>query len=88
LYPFKAIDETATKSLGINGFTAIVDALKTETPILGSGGITTSDVAAILETGVSGIRVATQITKDFDVMRTFNNLLSASSTDEKRHTFE
>jgi thiamine-phosphate pyrophosphorylase len=88
LCPFKAIDETATKSLGINGFTAIVDALKTETPIHGSGGITTNDVAAILETGVSGIRVATQITQDFDVMRTFNNLLSASSTDEKRHTFE
>jgi thiamine-phosphate pyrophosphorylase len=88
LCPFKAINETATKSLGINGFTAIVDALKTETPILGSGGITTNDVAAILETGVSGIRVATQITQDFDVMRTFNNLLSASSIDEKRHTFE
>jgi thiamine-phosphate pyrophosphorylase len=88
LNPFKAIENTATKSLGVNGFTAIVDALKTETPILGSGGITTNDVPAILETGVSGIRVATQITQDFDVMKTFNNLLSASSTDEKRHTFE
>jgi thiamine-phosphate pyrophosphorylase len=88
LSPFKALEDTPTKSLGVNGFTAIVDALKTETPILGSGGITTNDVTAILETGVSGIRVATQITQDFDVMRTFNNLLSASSTDEKRHTFE
>ena len=42
----------------------------------------------MLETGVSGIRVSNEITKDFDLMRTFNNLLSASATDEKRHTFE
>lgn len=88
LSPFRAIETLDTIALGFNGFTTIVEALKTETPILGAGGITTKDVTAILETGISGIRVSKEITQDFDLMRTFNNLLSASSTDEKRHTFE
>ena len=39
--------------LGLNGFTAITEALKTETPIIGFGGITTDDVTAILKTGIS-----------------------------------
>ena len=76
------------KNIGLKGFSAIIDALKSETPILGAGGIIKEDVASILKTGISGIRVSNEITKDFDLMRTFNNLLSASATDEKRHTFE
>jgi len=41
-----------------------------------------------LETGVSGIGVSEEITRDFDSIKTFNKLLSASSTEEQRHTFE
>jgi thiamine-phosphate pyrophosphorylase len=73
--------------LGLNGYSAIIDALKTETPFIGVGGITTKDVADILETGVSGIGVSTDITQDFDRIKTFNKFLSASSTEEQRHTF-
>lgn len=90
LYPFRAAEteESTALVLGLNGYSAIIETLKTETPILGDGGITTKDVAAILETGISGISVSDEITQDFDVIRKFNKLLSASSTDEKRHTFE
>jgi len=88
LSPFKALETSDIKVLGLNGLTAIIEALKTETPILCAGGIATKDIASILETGVAGIRISSGITQDFDLMRTFNNLLSASSTDEKRHTFE
>ena len=73
--------------LGLNGYSAIIDALETETPVIGAGGITTKDVVDILETGISGIGVSTDITRDFDRIKTFNKLLSASSTEEKRHTF-
>ena len=73
--------------LGLNGYTAITDLLKTETPIIGAGGITTADVTDILATGISGIAVSGEITRNFDSIRTFNHLLSASSTDEQRHTF-
>ena len=88
LSSFKAKEKSDPKAIGLEGFSAIIDALKSETPILGAGGIIKEDIASILEAGISGIRVSNEITKDFDLMRTFNNLLSASATDEKRHTFE
>ncbi len=74
--------------LGLNGYTAIIEALKTKTPIIGFGGITTDDVADILETGISGIAVSEAITQNFDNIRTFNHLLKASATEEQRHTFK
>ena len=76
------------KVLGLNGYNEIIEALKTEIPIIGFGGINTKDVTAILETGISGIAVSDVITKNFDVIRTFNQLLKASSTKELRHTFK
>ncbi len=79
--------DITTKALGLNGYTAIIEVLKTETPIIGAGGITTDDVTAILETGISGISVSSQITRNFDSIKLFNKLLSASSIDEQRHTF-
>ena len=74
--------------VGLNGYTAIIEALKTETPIIGVGGITTKDVTNILETGISGIAVSEEITRDFNTIRVFNQLLNASSTAEQRHTFK
>lgn len=90
LGPFR---ETATKEdtapvLGLKGYTAITDVLKTGTPIIGFGGITTKDVANILETGISGIAVSGEITHDFNTIKVFNELLNASSTAEQRYTFE
>lgn len=90
LRPFRI---TATEAdlgtvLGLNGFTAIIDALKTETPIIGFGDITTDDVADILTTGISGIAVSEAITQNFNSIRTFNQVLKASATEEQRHTFK
>ena len=75
-------------SLGLVGYTAITDILKTGTPILGVGGITTADVSAILETGISGVAVSGAITRDFNTIKVFNQLLNASSTAEQRYSFE
>lgn len=88
--PFKV---TSTKEnlpplLGLDGYAAIIDVLQTETPILGVGGITTADVKAILATGISGLAVSEAITRDFNCIKTFNELLGASSTDEQRHSFK
>jgi thiamine-phosphate pyrophosphorylase len=90
LGPFRAstTKENTPPVLGINGYTAITDILKTGTPIFGVGGITTADVAAILEAGISGLAVSADITRDFDSIRVFNQLLNASSTAEQRYTFE
>lgn len=89
LSPFKVSDANDNKKtvLGLNGFTAIIDALKTETPIIGFSKITTQDVSAILETGISGVAISEAITKDFNCTKEFNELLKASATEEKKHTF-
>lgn len=73
--------------LGLNGYTAIIEVLKTKTPIIGVGGITKEDVTDLLATGIYGIAVSREITQDFNTIRKFSQLLSASSTEEQRHTF-
>ena len=87
-FRFTATKDNIPQVLGLDGYRAIMDVLKTETPIIGVGGITTKDVTAILETGISGIAVSEDITCDFNSVRTFNQLLNASSTAEQRHTFK
>ncbi|MGO1585800.1 thiamine phosphate synthase [Mesonia sp.] len=84
----KSTQENEETLLGLNGFSLITEALHTETPVIGFGGITTKDVKDILETGVSGVAVAEAITRDFNSIRTFNQLLNASVTDEQRHSFK
>jgi thiamine-phosphate pyrophosphorylase len=88
LGPFRTSKNTQTKSLGIDGYTAINEGLETQTPLIGFGDITPEDVKGILKTGVSGIAVADAITQNFDLIKIFNQLLGASSTDEMRHTFK
>ncbi|MEB8345369.1 thiamine phosphate synthase [Flavobacteriaceae bacterium KMM 6898] len=90
LGPFRS---TTTKNnlspvLGLNGYTAIIEILKTETPIIGVGGITIEDATAILKTGITGLAVSGEITRNFDTIRTFSQLLNAPSTEEQRHTFK
>jgi thiamine-phosphate pyrophosphorylase len=90
LEPFRSITSknNLPSVLGLNGYTEIIEALKTETPIFGVGGITTDDVTNILETGISGIGVSEEITQNFNTIKTFNHLLNASSTAEQRYTLK
>ncbi|WP_034058830.1 thiamine phosphate synthase [Lacinutrix jangbogonensis] len=90
LGPFRdtSIKDNLDPVLGLNGYRAITDVLKTPIPIIGFGGITTEDVSYLLEIGISGIAVSEVITQDFDSIKIFNQLLNASSTQEQRHTFE
>ena len=87
-FRFATTEDNLGAVLGIIGYTDIIEALKTETPIIGFGGITAEDVKAILETGISGIAVSEEITKNFNSIRMFNQLLKASAIEEQRHTFK
>ena len=87
LSPFKNKEATNHLALGLNGYTLITEDLKTDTPIIGFGGITTADVTAILATGIAGIAVSDAITQNFDSIKEFNQLLKASATEEQRHSF-
>ena len=90
LSPFEVTSNEGSnaKALGINGFTAIVEALNTKTPILGYGGINIEAVKDILETGVSGMAVSDEISADFNSIKIYNQLLNASSSVEQRYTFK
>ncbi|MEH6513387.1 thiamine phosphate synthase [Maribacter arcticus] len=90
LGPFRSIEseENLSPVLGLSGYTLILEALKTKTPIIGFGDITTEDVTALLETGISGIAVSKEINRNFENIKVFHQLLNASSTQEQRHTFE
>ncbi|MFL0352608.1 thiamine phosphate synthase [Xanthomarina sp. GH4-25] len=87
-FRFTSTKDALPPVLGLNGYTTIIEALNTQTPIIGVGGITTEDVVAILNTGISGLAVSSAITKDFNTIKTFNLLLNASVTQEQRHTFK
>ena len=87
-YRVEITKDNLNPPLGLNGYTAIIENLKTETPIIGAGGMTIKDVTNVLETGVSGITVSGEITRNFDSIKIFNQLLKASSTEEQRHTFK
>lgn len=87
-FRFTETKENLPLALGLNGYAAILEVLSTKTPILGVGGITTEDIPSILETGISGVAVSAAITRDFNTIRIFNQLLNASSTAEQRYTFE
>ncbi len=87
-FRFTTTKDNLPPILGVNGYRAIIDELNTETPIIGVGGITTADVTAILETGVSGIAASGEITRNFNTIKTFHQLLKASSTEEQRYTFK
>ena len=87
-FRFTNTKENLSPVLGLNGYKAIIDVLNTETPIIGVGGITLEDVTAILQTGISGLAVSGEITRNFNAIRKFNQLLSASSAAEQRYTFE
>ena len=87
-FKFTQTKDNLPPVLGLSGYTAITNVLKTPIPIIAVGGITTEDVNNLLEAGVSGIAVSGEITRNFDSIRTFNKLLNASSTQEQRYTFK
>lgn len=90
LGPFgtNATKESSSPSLDLSGYSAIIKVLKNKTPIIGFGDITAEDVTDILEMGISGIAVSEEITRNFDSIKTFSQLLKASSTEEQRYTFK
>ena len=81
-------DDYVAAALGINGYKAITDVLKTNTVILAYGNIMTADVPSLLNSGASGIMLSTEISDNFNLIRKYNQLLSASAVAEQKHTFK
>jgi len=70
--------------LGEKGYLTILEELKTDTPIIAIGGITLNDVLDIMITGVYGIAVSGEITRDFNSISKFKEIINGSPIQEQR----
>ncbi len=70
--------------LGEKGYLTILKELKTDIPIIAIGGITQNDVLDIIITGVHGIAVSEEITRDFNSISKFKEIINGGPTQEQR----
>ena len=82
-YQFTKTKENLSPVLGKNGYITIIEELKTATPILAIGGINTSNISEIIDTGIYGVAISGEITKDFNTISKFNKLLKGPSINEE-----
>ncbi len=66
--------------LGQQGYVSLVKKLQTKTPIIAIGGIIQTDVPSIIKTGVYGIAVSGEITRDFNSISNFKTLINTDIT--------
>lgn len=85
LGPFKFTETKHNLSpiLGLEGYKNLLETLQTQTPIIAIGGITINDVNELLKTGIHGIAVSGEITKNFNAINAFHKLLKTASNNEQ-----
>ena len=87
--PFKFTETKKNLSpvLGFVGYAAILDKLPTTVPIIAIGGITFPDVPNILATGIYGITISGEITRDFGWISKYQKLLNNGNNREQLFEF-
>jgi len=83
-FRFTKTKDNLSPVLGEKGYATIVESLKTEIPIIAVGGITLYDILDIMITGVYGIAVSGEITRDFNSIPKFKEMIAGGSTEEQR----
>lgn len=86
-FRFTTTKDNLSPVLGIEGYRLIIEELKTETPMIAIGGITINDIPEILNTGISGIAMSGEITKDFNQIRNIHKILQAGNSQEQKYDF-
>ena len=83
-FRFTETKENLSPVLGLNGYLTIIEELKTSVPIIAIGGIVADDIAAIMKTGVYGIAVSGEITRNFNSIPEFKKLINGGPVQEER----
>lgn len=83
-FRFTNTKDNLSPVLGEKGYLTILEELKTDTPIIAIGGITQNDVLDIMITGVYGIAVSGEITRDFNSISKFKEIINGSPIQEQR----
>ncbi len=87
-FRFTSTKKNLSPVLGNIRYKAILNELKTKTPVIAIGGITTDDVNSILQTGIYGIAISGEITRDFNKIKVFHKLLNVGSALEQPYSFK
>ncbi len=87
-FRFTNTKEKLSPVLGLAGYKVIIDELKTSIPIIAVGGITLNDVESIIETGVYGVAVSSEITKNYNVISNFHKTLLKDRPQEQIFKFD
>lgn len=82
-FQFTETKKNLNPVLGTTGYQVLLEELKTTTPIIAIGGITTENIPEIIDTGVYGVAVSGAITQNFNSIPTFHKILKAPSTNEQ-----
>jgi len=83
-YQFTTTKDNLSPVLGKNGYLTILEQLQTKIPIVAIGGIRLQDVPEIIETGVYGIAISGEITRDFNSISKFKESINGGATQEQR----
>ncbi|TNJ47093.1 thiamine phosphate synthase [Tamlana fucoidanivorans] len=82
-YRFTTTKNNLSPVLRYNGYLTLLETLQTHTPIIAIGGITLDDVSELLTTGIHGIAVSGEITKNFNSIAAFQKLLNGDIVHEQ-----
>ncbi|WP_452598891.1 thiamine phosphate synthase [Pontimicrobium sp. MEBiC01747] len=83
-FRFTKTKDNLSPVLGEKGYLTILEELNTDIPVIAIGGITQNDVLDILITGVYGIAVSGEITRNFNSITTFKEIINGGPTQEQR----
>ena len=75
-YQFTETKKNLSPVLGVEGYQKILEELQTETPIIAIGGVTLKEVSEIINTGIYGIAVSGEITKEVSSIAEFQEILN------------
>lgn len=83
-FRFTKTKDSLSPVLGEKGYLTILEELNTDVPVIAIGGITQNDVLDILITGVYGIAVSGEITRNFNSISKFKEIINGGPTQEQR----
>jgi len=85
LGPFRlnTLKNNSNNALGEKGFLTILSVLKSNIPIIATGGITLNDILDLMITGVYGIAISEEITRNFNSIPKFKEIISGEKAQEQ-----
>lgn len=83
-FRFTKTKENLSPVLGINGYLTILKELKTAIPVIAIGGIIIDDVSELMKTGIHGIAISGEITRNFNSIPDFKKRINDGEIVEER----